>query len=49
MSDRAAIDLLSGGSELRAALEAGDAEALAEFYRGFRAYEDAFANERRAV
>lgn len=49
VSDRAAVDLLSGSSELRSALEAEDAEALAAFYRSFRPYEDAFANERRAI
>lgn len=53
VSDRAAIDLLTGSSELRLALETGErrfaAERLAAFYRSFRGYEDRFSIERRDI
>ena len=53
VSDRAAIDLLSGSAELRQALETPDrdlkAERLADFYRRFRGDEDRFSRERRHI
>jgi uncharacterized protein YbbC (DUF1343 family) len=53
VSDRAAIDLLTGSSELRQALETADrnqaAERLEAFYRKFRADEDRFSVERRDI
>ena len=53
VSDRPAIDLLSGSPALREALETADtplaAERLADFYRSFRRYEDDFSIERRHI
>ncbi len=53
VSDRPAIDLLSGSAELRTALEIEEsrfaAERLAAFYRRFRGDEDRFAGERRSI
>ncbi len=47
VADRPAIDLLAGGPELRAAIEAGD--GLADWIAGWSADEAAFRQERRDV
>jgi uncharacterized protein YbbC (DUF1343 family) len=49
VSDRPAIDLLSGGEDLRRAVDAADREALDEWIAGWSADEAAFRRERSSV
>ncbi|MEM9556371.1 MAG: DUF1343 domain-containing protein [Acidobacteriota bacterium] len=49
VSDRPAIDLLTGSSALRRALEASSTEALETWLRSWRDAEQAFRSERRSI
>jgi uncharacterized protein YbbC (DUF1343 family) len=49
VTDRPAIDLLTGGAECRRAIEGGDGEALADWIATWAADEETFRAERRAA